>query len=206
MPMWWGKNQAGMRAETELDGEERRKAQDWWLRGMELMVAHHAEGERLGIHKQLVNRVVEPWMYITVILSATDYTNWFHLRCHPAAQPEIRWVADAMKALYDLSVPAGLPVGAWHRPLIRPEDELEIQGEELLNKVSAARCARVSYLTHDGRRDYAEDVRLYEKLVTSGHWSPLEHVAQALASDERIGNFSGWRQLRKTYAHEAGPQ
>jgi DNA-binding FadR family transcriptional regulator len=74
--------------------------------------------------------------------------------------------------------------------------------DEQLRKISVARCARVSYLTHDGRRDSAEDIRLHDQLAQNGHWSPFEHVAQSLETNERSGNFFGWRQYRKSFETE----
>jgi hypothetical protein len=68
--------------------------------------------------------------------------------------------------------------------------------------VSAARCARVSYLTHDGRRDPEADILLYKRLLTSGHLAPFEHVATPTHVAVRQGNFIGWRQLRKGIPHE----
>ena len=90
--------------------------------------------------------------------------------------------------------------GEWHLPLILPEEQdLAI---DTLKKVSVARCARVSYLTHDGTRDLNKDIELYTKLVTSKHWSPLEHVATPAPSKSRHGNFIGWLQHRKQFADE----
>jgi thymidylate synthase ThyX len=116
------------------------------------------------------------------------------------AQPEIRVAAEAMRAAYDASTPVAVPHGQWHTPYVHDEDgDLD---DETKRQVSAARCARVSYLTHDGRRDIEKDLVLYDRLVTARppHWAPLEHVATPATDDEApLGNLRGWRQLR----HEA---
>lgn len=234
MPVWWGKNQAGMQAREELidfplpDHSQnpsmypyivrcpRSAAEQEWLRARDLMLEASERLSNLGLHKQLCNRLIEPWMHITVIVSATNFENWFYLRDHPDAQPEIAWVAKEMHRLYRENVPQKLPVGYWHMPLLRSEDwsdAVPLAGVDgrvaVLKKVSVGRCARVSYLTHDGKRDLAEDVKLHDKLIAGMethepiHVSPFEHVAQALADpDEPSGNFRGWGQYRKSFAHE----
>lgn len=166
--------------------------------------------EWLNVHKQVANRLLEPFMWHTVIVSATEWDNFFNLRCHPDAQPEIRRVAELMRTARRESEPAQLGWGDWHLPLVRDEDRDEVSDVEDLAKVSAGRCARVSYLTHAGHRDLSADVELCERLLASGHMSPLEHPARPLSEtdlkrSEWSGNFRGWRQFRKTIQDEANP-
>ena len=132
------------------------------------------------------------------------------LRCHPDAQPEIRRIAEMMRDLYQSNEPRALEPGDWHLPMVTDEEwpsSISGSDEEFLlmywPRVSAGRCARVSYLTHDGRRDPDEDYALYSRLVTSGHLSPLEHPARALHMPERRANFVGWEQLRYSIPNEA---
>lgn len=207
-PVFWGKNQKGMQASEELSdvpqqphlNSEMATAKILWLDARDVAVEHAIALNDIGVHKQIVNRLLEPWMWITVIVSATEYENFFALRCHKDAQPEIQKIAFMMRGLYQVSVPTRLDVGGWHSPLVFPEDAEVPRSVQL--SLSAARCARVSYLTHEGKRDIEADVQLFDRLVTGGHWSPLEHVAQALPSAQRVGNFVGWRQLRKSYQNE----
>lgn len=210
LPLWWGKNQTGMQAREELTGLHLERAKEVWLKARDMMLeASEVLGSsEVGLHKQLANRLIEPWMFITVILSSTELDNWFHLRDHPDAQPEIAWVAREMRQQYGHATPTVLAEGEWHLPLIHDEDRVALAGGVgTLRKVSVGRCARVSYLTHDGHRDLEEDVRLHDRLVTSGHWSPFEHVAQALSEPTRHGNFRGWYQYRKEFPTEhAGPR
>jgi len=164
----------------------------------------------LNVHKQVANRLLEPFMWHTVIVTATEWENFFNLRCHADAQPEIRFVAEGMHGAMAASDPVQLDWSEWHLPLVRPEDREEVASIEELVKVSAGRCARVSYLTHAGRRDLAADVELCERLLTSGHMSPLEHPSQPLTEEdlrrsEWSGNFRGWRQFRKTIDDEGNP-
>lgn len=214
LPKWWGKNQSGMQAREELEPELLQPAAEGaWLAARDAAL-HFAEHlHKLGLHKQIANRIIEPWMFITVIVSATEYDNWFHLRDSPDAQPEIAWVAREMRKLYDSHEPEPLDVGQWHLPYVNhkdPDDPLyvnprepEIASDPLgLVKISVARCARVSYLTHDGVRDLSQDLSLHDRLSENGHWSPFEHAAEADGEYNRHGNFIGWRQYRKHFKNE----
>lgn len=215
MFVWWGKNQAGMQAMEEVEDIE--GAKQWWLEGRDLMLAHAQKGAELGLHKQIVNRITEPWMYITVVMSSTYHGNLFHLRDHWMAQPEFQQIAKIMRPAYEQSIPTPIDVGGWHLPFITGDDWDEAgnltslnhgQSMEMMKKVAVGRCARVSYLTQDGKRDLVEDIKLHDRLCKGpetgdpGHWSPFEHVAQALETPERSGNFIGWKQYRKFFKDE----
>jgi thymidylate synthase ThyX len=166
--------------------------------------------EWLNVHKQIANRLLEPFMWHTVIVTATEWDNFWNLRCHPDAQPEIRRVAEEMRGAVETSEPAALGWEDWHLPLVRDEDRDEVASAEDLVKVSAGRCARVSYLTHGGKRDLAADVSLHDRLLESGHMSPMEHPARPLSqfelkNGEWSGNFRGWLPYRKLIPGEANP-
>ena len=162
----------------------------------------------LNVHKQVANRLLEPFMWHTVIVTATEWDNFWHLRAHADAQPEIREIAVLMQDAWNRSAPSSLDADEWHLPLIRPEDRADSELSELdLVKISAGRCARVSYLTHAGVRDTAADVGLHDMLVSSGHMSPLEHPARPMSSAELeegewSGNFRGWKAYRKQVGGE----
>lgn len=220
-PVWWGANQKGMQAVEELSDEPlevrkvidytndnenpqpifsvdprspRQRAKDWWLEGLRLMAKHHEDGEALGIHKQIVNRVTEPWMYITIILTSTEFGNWFALRDHEDAQPELRHLAAEMQRIYRACQPKPLAAGEWHIPMLDLEEIPDILSKlatdnpehqtHFLLKVATGRIARVSYLTHDGIRDPGEDVLLHDRLTKQGHWSPFGHCAQAMTTEQ----------------------
>jgi hypothetical protein len=209
IPVHWGANQAGMQATNVVSDEV--AALDWWLEGMDLMTAHHARGEALGLHKQIVNRVIEPWMLITVIISGTDWANFFHLRKHPDAEPNFQRLASLAWDEYHEHMPTPLQAGEWHMPLIFDEDKSTILLSDDLKKVSVGRCARVSYLTHEGKRDLQADIDLHDRLLGTidsggpGHLSPFEHVAMAVGEGTRHGNLEGWKPYRKFFANENGP-
>ena len=201
LPLEYGSKRAGMQAGPPLEGDALAGAQQVWLEARDHAVAAAQELLRLGVHKQVANRLLEPFMWHTVIVSSTDWDGFWTQRCSPLAQPEIRAAAEAMRDAVCASTPTPRASGDWHLPYITEEDRAEAgHAPETLRRVSAARCGRVSYLTQDGRRDLDEDLQLYDRFVTADppHASPLEHVATpATASDsQQLGNLRGWRQLR----------
>jgi thymidylate synthase ThyX len=206
MPIFWGRNQPGMSARQEIDDAARSVADAEWRKALHnaLATAERLSESDVDLHKQLVNRILEPFAWITVIITATEWSNFFTQRCHPDAQPEIKRLADLMLAAFRDSVPHPVELGQWHLPLIQ-EDERPLD-VELRKRLSVARCARVSYLTHEGGRDHAKDLELFERLLgggANGHWSPFEHVATPLERpDEFVANFRGWKQFRKFFAEE----
>ena len=203
IPVWWGKNQKGMQAAEELTGWHLEQAQRDWLSARDKMVEKVEHLQNLDVHKQIANRLLEPWLWHTAIVSATDYGNFFAQRCDPMAQPEIRVVAEMMRDLYFTSTPNPLEPGQWHLPYTTAEDRAEARERDIdIRSISVARCARVSYLSQDGIRDLSEDVRMYNRLTTGGHWSPFEHVAYAKCDASWSGNFAGFSQYRKAFAGE----
>ena len=200
-PVEWGANQKGMQAAQELWGWRRTLAKALWSSHRLMSAAHHWALEKVGLHKQLTNRLIEPHMWHTVIVSSTEWNNFFEQRCSPLAQPEIREAAMAMqRALHD-SRPKQLRYGEWHLPYVDVAYERDERGEWERVASSVARCARVSYLTHEKKLDVYADYELYLKLVEAKppHWSPLEHVARPAyeTMDTNLkGNFDGWQQLR----------
>jgi hypothetical protein len=190
VPIWWGANEPGMQAFGEV--EDKAGAEAWWREGVATNIAHARRGVELGLHKQIVNRVPEAAMWITVIYSATTVSNLYGLRIHSAAEPHCRKIVTMMKEAQDASTPKKLREGEWHMPLIFDEDwkiaesmplPSIVHATEYLVKVSVGRVARVSYLTHEGKRDLIEDIKLHDKLIVQEplHASPGEHVAQAMA-------------------------
>jgi len=181
------------------------------LQQIEQVIRDRAQpSEWLNVHKQVANRLLEPFMWHTVIVTATEWDNFWNLRCHPDAQPEIKLIAEKMRSAMEASEPAELEWDEWHLPLVRPEDRDQVASTEDLIKVSVGRCARVSYLTHAGKRDLNADIELYDRLISSGHMSPLEHPARPLTAaeleeNEWSGNFRGWYSYRKTISGEANP-
>lgn len=208
LPSYWGKNQKGMQAFEELSEDQRSDAIFIWEQAAS-SAATYAEMLRRGqVHKQIVNRILEPFTHIRVVVTSTSWANFYGLRDHKDAQPEIRELAQAMRKAHNESTPRALPQGEWHLPYISHIDRVgaynyckhqritrdEPSREEvygLLLKVSAARCARASYNNFEGRPStIEEDLGLFAKLVENQpiHASPTEHQATPMNLGEKYVN------------------
>lgn len=206
MPVYWGLTQPGMQAAKEHDNVQ--SARFYWASAAlsaAIQAQHLAD---LGLHKQIVNRPLEPFQWMHTIVTATEWDNFFRLRCHPDAQPEFQVLANAIRAAMGASVPVERSCGrirlhtAWHLPYTSDDERANLP-LITLTKISAARCARVSYLKHDGAAPNLEDdLALFERLVGSKplHASPIEHQAWVAGSPEvHSRNFFGWHQYRALF-------
>jgi hypothetical protein len=200
MPIHWGKNQPGMQANEELAPMAQEGARQLWMQAARDAASVAQVMADVGLHKQVANRILEPYQYMHVIVTATEWENFFELRNHPDAQPEIHALAKVMHVAFAQSRAVELKEGDWHLPYVTRAERLAFCNDlDLLLKLSGARCARVSYLTHDGQTP-SVDKALYDRLVGSKplHASPIEHQATPLPeADMWSGNFRGWLQNRK---------
>ena len=207
IPIVWGSHKPGMQAGEALDLNTATTCEKVWLEARDVAVEHAEELSKAGLHKQIVNRLVEPWMWITVICTGNEgaYANFFHLRCHAAAEPHMQEIANLLFLAYRDSEPKLLKHGECHTPLLGFEGDKDLNPVDQL-KVSVGRVARVSYLNHNGERDVQADIKLHDRLETSGHWSPFEHIAMCTSSEHLEssgGNLGhGWTQLRKCKLNE----
>ena len=208
-PIHWGAKQAGMQASNEVQGIRRFMAKSIWVSTGYLVMAMAYAMEKLGVHKQVANRMLEPWSHIKVVMTATKFANWEHLRLHPDAQPEIHELARQIKSVMLNSKPNKLDWGHWHLPYIIADSVLEI---EVQKEVSTSCCAQVSYRNLDDSTDKAQ--KIFSMLINADviHASPFEHPAQAV-QDGGTGNFTGtgWRQFRAdieqgVYSKEQGDE
>lgn len=186
MPVHWGANQAGMQAKAEVSDIERAKKV--WLSARDSAVVYAKALRDAGLHKQIVNRVLEPFQLIKTIVTATDFNNWFWLRDHEDAQPEIAELAAIMAIAYENSTPELLINGEWHVPYVKTQVS-PYQGRLYLDEndnytsiiearmISASCCAQVSYRKNDSSLDKASMV--FDRLINSVpvHASPVEHIA-----------------------------
>jgi len=230
-PVHWGEEQKGMQSGQRLGATDELICVEAWKEARDSAAMCASKLNDLGLHKSLVNRIIEPFMWHTAIISATEWDNFFWQRCDEAAQPEMKALADRMFVEYAYSTPTALAYGEWHLPYIKPQDFVDARDMEdslpmlernqpqpiltILKDVSVARCARVSYLNHDGSRDIQVDYALAQKLKKGMHWSPFEHVATPAGGSEGYaheragsgtqdwyGNFHGWKQYRKFFRNE----
>lgn len=216
MPVHWGKNQSGMQAREELSGVKLWVAKFAWRTAAKAAAGIAWGMDKVGLHKQVANRILEPFQIIHVIVTASEWSNFFELRHHKDADPNIFALADAMRCASAASIPVSrgdnsFSAYCWHLPYVTSAERAKHVNDPLyLAKLSAARCARVSYLTHDGQEpDPKKDLALYERLVGSRplHASPVEHQAnpdrhpvgerEGWMAPHMHGNFTGWCQFRK---------
>ena len=198
----FGANQRGMVAGGPLDERAVKYARIAWLGAMGFAIAAADRLSSLNVHKEAVNRVLEPFAHIRVILSATQWQNFFRQRLAHDAQPEMQALARAIKEAMDASTPRALKAGEWHLPLTDERDAGHSLEEQI--RLSTARCARVSYLTHDGKRDPFADFALYDFLKEHLHLSPFEHPAKAMNDTAMHAKFKGFRQHRADIPGESG--
>ena len=196
MPVEWGKNQPGMQAREPMLSGDAKQARAIWQDAAAGAVAHARRLMAVGAHKQIVNRVLEPFAHISVVVTATDWQNFFDLRRHEDADPTMRALAFAMRNAIADSAPVAFDrFCQWHLPYIGGEEVTRYSVDEL-KAMSVARCARVSYLRHDGTYTTAEaDVALAAKLAKARHMSPFEHQARPTPGKQHA-NFTGWQSYR----------
>ncbi|BAQ50365.1 FAD-dependent thymidylate synthase [Methylobacterium aquaticum] len=233
VPLFWGKNQKGMQAAEECaemvpfryDEVPRDAA---WLRARDNAVTVAKAFMKAGYHKQVVNRLLEPFMHIDVLVTATAWDNFFALRDHRDAEPHIAVLAREMKAAFAESRPRNLAPGEWHLPYVDAATREEVvkgavnadHFRRTLIAVSVARCARISYRPFDGNGSIEAEIARHDALVGAQpmHASPAEHQATpdeyshtvfgeagvefVWENSHEHGNLGGWRQYRKTLPGE----
>lgn len=233
IPLFWGKNQKGMQAGEECNALipifmdatapnilSRERA---WIQARDAAVRWARQFSEAGYHKQIVNRLLEPFSHITVVCSSTNWSNFLALRDHPDAEPHIQMLAREIRKALDGADAQELQPGEWHLPFVgvhRGVQEGDPPEATLKNmkKLSAACCASTSYKTVDGFDMTIERaVDLVDKLIGSTplHASPFEHVAMAdrvaegrgpayrYMNTTLHGNFIGFCQWRKMLPNES---
>lgn len=200
IPTKVGLNQPGMQAYEEVSPEVKEQFLKEWVELGNYVADKVAEwDEKYKIHKQVIARAIEPWTFSQVVLTATEFENFDVLRRHHAAEPHINDLAIAIKEAREASTPVlRTSVNDWHLPYVSELERTQHTIDRLL-AFSTARCARVSYLLHDGTTpDEAKDIKLHEDLIGSEplHASPSEHQAYPSPVKMRVKNFNGWVQYR----------
>jgi hypothetical protein len=201
LPAFWGSDKKGMVAGDELEGDDLDYAKWHWNDARRYAIQKTKILQINGLYRGLTNRLLEPWMPCTIIISGTNgWANLFALRCHPAAQHEFQRIANLARTARDASVPRLLKHGEWHLPFI-DEDLRDCKCEayiEEAKKCSAIRCARASRYSAEGETTVERDLKSYNNLVNSNppHASPFEHVAMALDNSEHHRNLRGFLPMR----------
>lgn len=222
VPIHWGKNQSGMQAKDEE--VDYVPAYNAWIDARNDAIKNAKKLQALGLHKQIVNRVLEPFQMMKTLVTATNFDNFFNLRCHKDAQPEIKQLADKMYQAMQKSTPMTLKAGEWHLPYIITrkdrKDNIYYLTDDLKTfldldtaiKISCSCAAQVSYRKNDTSIEKA--LAIYDKLVGSEpvHASAFEHCAMPMKPHQTrdgithvsscgthhySGNFLEWVQYRQ---------
>lgn len=206
IPLKWMMDHKGMQGNQYFDSVRSDMCEHEWLKTRDLVI-DQAEilNQGIGLTKQMANRLLEPWMYHTAIVTATEYENFFALRAESGAEIHIQKLAEEMLYAMNESQPRQLRAGEWHIPYGDQIDEIELSKvlpefsppdavykwraamDNAIIKVATARCAQVSYtvIGEDGKAlDYTKLIALHDRLAKLGHWSPFEHCAQAMSQFE----------------------
>lgn len=219
-PVAWTAAKKGMQGGDPLKAAVEDAAWHAWHDARIDAIASAENLDVLRVHKSISNRLLEPFAHIRCVITSAEpgLWNFWAQRLHWDAEPSMQQLAKRMAEAWQASTPRRLEAGEWHLPYIDAEDWASLStscpkiGGAALAKLSAARCARVSYKTHEGKRpEHDEDLDLYSRLVGSNpkHASPTEHQAEAAGSErsaerpEYNGNLGpGWYQHRKMIAGE----
>lgn len=205
IPIHWGLNQSGMQAKDEEVPYQ--QAYNAWINARNRAIESAKELQALGLHKQIVNRVLEPFQMMKTLVTATSFDNFFNLRCHKDAQPEIKELADKMYQAMQESTPMTLRAGEWHLPyvtaVIGEDNQIHyLVDDKLVDletaiKISCSCAAQVSYRKNDTSIEKA--LAIYDKLVNSEpvHASAFEHCATPI--DSISGNFAGVTHVGDTF-------
>lgn len=212
VPIKFMQEHTGMQGTKYFVGDAEEAMQSEWLSARDTAMLQAKSLSQMGVTKQLCNRLLEPFLYHTIIATATEWENFIALRAHDQAEIHIQDAAFKILEALNNSKPRLLQAGEWHIPFgdnidkekvrLVLEKEMNILVHEddvdkAVMEIAIARCARVSYMNFEGKDDYMSDFNLYKILKDSGHMSPFEHVAQALDSELPSGNLIGFRQYRK---------
>lgn len=193
-PVWWGKNQPGMQAKEEVHDIESAKM--LWQSAIDVSLNSAQQLLDVGLHKQIANRVTEFGQMMKTIVTSTEWDNWFQLRDHEDAQPEIRELAQCMKDAMTIHYPMPIAYKEWHVPYVERHvdnhgklryvsDGKEISKEDAI-VISASCCAQVSYRNNDTSLEKARDI--FDRLINSKpqHASPIEHQATPMKITKMI--------------------
>lgn len=215
VPYHLGKNQKGMQAGEPLTADQEERARRVILRMREACVAGAQDLLEIGLHKQIANRYLEPWLTTEIVVTATEWGNMTALRTEtnadgtPMAEPHFFDRMEEIVTALNASTPRSLQWNQWHLPFLTDEEWNSIDWTNKVQvthgiKHSVARCGRVSYFKQDGLPPTAqEDFDRHDDFVTNGHMSPTEHQARPCRNARHhSGNLIGFTQYRKTIVGE----
>ena len=254
IPIAWQSHHSGMQGNEYITNLKKiEHAKDSWISASKQAILMAKILDNCEITKQLCNRLLEPFMWHTVLLTATEFDNFFNLRCpkycdkvytynskkdyikdndlnsindvstdywrqinKSGAEIHMQALAESMWDVMNESTPKLLQPGEWHAPY---QDKIDLQelgkitdsynftskkNIEARLKICSSRCARLSYMTQDGAIDYQKDLELYDRLASSGHASPMEHICRVLTDYEYNNLGRSVRNTDGTFSFQKG--
>lgn len=216
IPLVWPKAGKGMQPREEFPECDREFFKTEWLAARDEVVLRADRLDEAGVHKSEVTTLITPWLHMKVLVTSTEWANFFALRLDKEAKFEMQTLAKRMAEAIRDSEPVARytydsPSKRWHLPYVTQEEREEFPDnkELFLCKISAGRSARLSFFTEEGRKPSPKhDLNLYDRLVSGDHVeaSPLEHQGYPnWYANEWSGNFRGWDQFRKMIPNESQP-
>jgi len=210
IPFRFQKDHPGMQGTEYFEGKEAKTCVNKWLHARDMAIDGATSLNKFGVTKQLANRILEPFMYHTALITATEWENFINLRVSPFAEDHFQDLSEKILIALNNSEPQQLKAGEYHRPFsdnydidvmfdyIKQHPELAEEYEsldphiardiiilgDLMTKLSTVRCARISYLTQGKETSIEDDLKLHDRLRGSGHWSAFEHCAKAMSKEE----------------------
>lgn len=221
IPMMWMKDHKGMQGSAFFTGWREKLLKFLWILASKLAIISAWLLNKVGLTKQMCNRILEPFMWHLVIVTATEWENFFAQRANDGADIHMQALAYDMLTQMNRSSPRKKIEGEWHIPF---EDEMPFVDNKV--KVATAWAARISYTTvgqDEKKENHLADIKLHDKLWAYPHPSPFEHCAKVPTQDEYehntiltnltgtntpkedfgwFGNFHGWIQYRKLLPNE----
>lgn len=200
---WLKTNGAIDETDNQIDREQLAQTIDLWHQAKNYMIDVAQNLATIGgCHKSIAGRVLDPWMHVNVVATATEVRNFFYVRCNDRHDSEMRLLAYKMLDSYLKSQPYDCIWGEWHVPFVDVPDAFSPNPHAL--RVSVARAARESFADPESVYDQADEIRLFMRLLAINHWAPFEHVAQAAMSHLGLdqANFRGWTPYRKMFTEE----
>lgn len=215
MPARWGKRAKGMVASNLIDYGSVDWCEGNWLAARKIAVQHAKAFVEIGVAKEIVNRLLEPWMWVDVVATATHgaWGHYLNQRTAHDTQPEHQELARAIGIAIRDGVPRKAGYWQWHLPYVTDDEYGGIEWDDLdaihgrWLPASVRRVRRVSYSPFDGRPETPEsDKAKHDESLNAGHWSCFEHQGEPSAhADRRSGRMTGWIEYRQRFNGQVRP-
>lgn len=186
IPKYWGAKQRGMQAYSQIAPHTQSEAIHVWYEAYKNARRSALALDQLGVHQQVVNRLLEPFMIIRVMLTGDDFDNFLKLRTAHDSQPEIQELALKMQDCIKRAPKAKV-------------SDVHLPYPDYTVAQNIAAAAFISY-NNPPSNDVVKCERMLHKLMADGHESPSEHVVYEGVKNTKYCNLmAGRMQFRQDY-------